>query len=342
MVRVYSIIFIMAYAALTLEESYAVKEIKILWEFEADGNILSPPAIETNGVVYFGSYSGTFYALNPDGSKRFSIEGYEPFYSSPALTYDGTIIITSGNDDFDPYSGHIIGFRPSGRERFIIDANYNIYSQPAIAEDGGIYVSTYGGHIYKLNIEGDVHWSKFQGPSIFRPPILLDSNTVVFPSYIGLITLNSDGVERWRNGASGGLARSYLVADLEKNIYVPDVYGNLYAYSYSGGLKWVFRDDGQHVFGTPSLDSSSNIYFGDASGSIYSIDPSGVKNWQYSAEGEFIFSPIILNNEYILVVNTSGGIFFLMLQVSFSSIYNFLTLSFRIKIYQKTVYCIYL
>jgi outer membrane protein assembly factor BamB len=64
------------------------------WLFPS-ANVSSSPAIGGDGTVFFGCGDGTFYAVNPDGSTRFSLNLGASISSSPAIAGDGTVIVTS-------------------------------------------------------------------------------------------------------------------------------------------------------------------------------------------------------------------------------------------------------
>ncbi len=64
------------------------------WLFPS-ANVSGSPAIGGDGTVFFGCSDGTFYAVNPDGTARFSVSLGAPISSSPAIAGDGTVIVTS-------------------------------------------------------------------------------------------------------------------------------------------------------------------------------------------------------------------------------------------------------
>ena len=65
-----------------------------LWSFSTPGAILnSSPAIDANGVIYFGSWDNHVYAVNPDGSLKYKFLTGGDVWSSPAIGSDGTIYV---------------------------------------------------------------------------------------------------------------------------------------------------------------------------------------------------------------------------------------------------------
>jgi outer membrane protein assembly factor BamB len=71
----------------------------INWHFKA-GDVVTAPAIGGDGDIFFGDAAGTFYAVHPDGSVRFTVPLTTVQLSgSPAIGPDGTIFVV-GDDAF--------------------------------------------------------------------------------------------------------------------------------------------------------------------------------------------------------------------------------------------------
>lgn len=67
-----------------------------LWSFATPGAIVnSSPAVDKNGVVYFGSWDNHVYAVNPDGTLKYKFLTGGDVWSSPAIGTDGTVYIGS-------------------------------------------------------------------------------------------------------------------------------------------------------------------------------------------------------------------------------------------------------
>jgi len=62
----------------------------------------SAPAIGGDGTIFFGCEDGTFYAVNPNGTQRFSYKTGGRITSSPAIGPDGTVVFVS--DDANVYA----------------------------------------------------------------------------------------------------------------------------------------------------------------------------------------------------------------------------------------------
>ena len=67
-----------------------------LWEFETRGDVLSSPAIGSEGTVYFGSEDNKLYAINgKTGVKLWEFKTGLNVLSSPAIGSDGTVYVGS-------------------------------------------------------------------------------------------------------------------------------------------------------------------------------------------------------------------------------------------------------
>jgi outer membrane protein assembly factor BamB len=65
-----------------------------VWSFDTPGAILnSSPAVDINGVIYFGSWDNHVYAVNPDGTLKYRFDTGADVWSSPAIGLDGTIYV---------------------------------------------------------------------------------------------------------------------------------------------------------------------------------------------------------------------------------------------------------
>lgn len=61
------------------------------WKFTAVSSLSSQPAIGGDGTLYVGDWAGNFYAIDPAGIEKWRFQAETPVVSTPALAMDGSI-----------------------------------------------------------------------------------------------------------------------------------------------------------------------------------------------------------------------------------------------------------
>jgi outer membrane protein assembly factor BamB len=113
------------------------------------------PAIGADGTVYIGSLDSKLYALNADGTFRWSYTTGNQVYGSPAIGADGTIYIGS-------YDNNLYALNPDGTLKWSYTTGGHILGSAAIGSDGTVYIGSYDNKLYALNPDGTQmelhHW----------------------------------------------------------------------------------------------------------------------------------------------------------------------------------------
>jgi outer membrane protein assembly factor BamB len=138
--------------------SYSAATGKLLWTFQADGQVKDGLASFGNRV-FFGTYGSKVYALNAATGKRIWEADAQPrlgqtgrFYSTPAVAYDRVYI---GATD-----GKVYSFGAStGELRWSQSTGGYVYSSPAVWRER-VYAGSYSGSFFCFDAAtGDVRWS---------------------------------------------------------------------------------------------------------------------------------------------------------------------------------------
>ena len=58
----------------------------------------STASLADDGTIYFGSSNNNLYAINPDGTLKWSYTAGGPIYCPPSIAGDGTVYV-GANDD---------------------------------------------------------------------------------------------------------------------------------------------------------------------------------------------------------------------------------------------------
>ncbi|ACB75796.1 peptidase S8 and S53 subtilisin kexin sedolisin [Opitutus terrae PB90-1] len=209
------------------------------WEFPANDEITSSPAVGADGTVYFGAGSAdkhdiAVYAVASDGTRkwRFNTSGQGIIGGSPAVAADGTVYIGSYDKKFYAING------ATGVSRWSYTTESEILCAPAIAADGTVYIRD-SAKLYAFTPAGALKW-----------------------------TYTIDAVE------TGGTYCSPVIG-LDGAIYVGSNGGKLYAVTDQGSaaaLRWTFTADGD-IYTTPAFGADGTLYFGTLKGAFYALTP---------------------------------------------------------------------
>jgi hypothetical protein len=240
-------------------------------------------ALALDGTVYFGCYDYRLYALDTNGTPKWS---YVTFGSlgPPAIGADGTIYVISKDKN-------IYAINPDGTKKWSAATTISC-GTPTISSTGIIYViGSYNSGGYNPNSiqafypDGSQYW-------------------------ISTVS-NTGGV----NGGDNGVANSVVLAT-DGTIYISA--GNLIAINPDGTQKWTYIPiNNDKIIGPPSIGIDGTIYCG-ANGSdaspdghlVLAISPLGSLLWSFRTHGDITRSPAVATDGTIYIPSDDviGGV----------------------------------
>ena len=261
------------------------------WTFDAGDEIEDTPAIADDGTIYACSRNGNLYALNNDGTTKWTYQAIDEYgggtmnavlTSAPAVGSDGTIYFGSSA------LGGFFAVNPDGTKKWSRDITVGVIrTSPGIAPDGTILIATSMGELQALNpADGTEKWNVNLGTSYYSSPAI-DANGTIF---IGLASggktylksISSDGVEIWSYKVdSDEYAYSSPAIGADGTIYIGSSDNNLYAVNPDGTEKWKYFTDG-NLWASPVIDSDGTIYIHSTESNLYAINPDGTEKWKTS------------------------------------------------------------
>jgi outer membrane protein assembly factor BamB len=231
-------------------------KVTVKWAFNTGCGVEnSSPAIGADGTIYVGALCSTVFAVNSDGSKKWSF-GSDEVLASPTIGADGTIYVHSTSNVL--YALTDKG-QNSVSQKWVFESGTatSPYSSPAIGADGTIYVACAPG-ICALTDGG--------------PGTVLQkwSFTGINQSVAATPAIGADGT-----------------------IYVLDEYGVLSALTDNGGnatVKWTFPTGGNGASGSsPALGADGTIYIGGEPTLLYALTDGGqgvvTQKWAFAGSG---------------------------------------------------------
>lgn len=269
-------------------------------EFDVYKGILSTPAVDKDGTIYFSSLSDYFFALNPDGSEKWRIR--MPFtadvWSSPAIDTDGTIYIGSSrrfdeNLELQDTSvrGKLYAINPDGSEKWSYDIGSDVCPSPAIGKDGTIYIAGYEGapgtgKLCAVNRDGSEKWCFPIDKWIESSPTVGSDGTIYMGSWIGVIyALNPDGSLKWEYKTDEGVS-SVPAIGKDGTIYVGSWDRYFYAFNPDGTVKWKYQtgEAFEAITAGAAIGADGTIYVPANEGKFYAFNPNGTVKWTFKID----------------------------------------------------------
>lgn len=253
------------------------------WTYFARQDAIGAPAIGSDGTIYIACETDLF-AMNPDGTRKWEFHtGFGGGYSSPAIGADGTIYVCGGRSLF--------AVNPNGalRWQFMAGAlgGAGVTSSPAIGPDGTIYVIGSDIHLYAVNPDGSQRWAFTKGAAdtFCSSPAIAADGTIYVHSGSFVYAIDPNGTQKWSFLASiYGAGTSSPAIGADGTIYVGSGDGNLYALRPDGTKKWAF-DTQKFITSSPVIDAAGTIYIGSQNGKLFAVNPSGSQKWAFTTAG---------------------------------------------------------
>jgi outer membrane protein assembly factor BamB len=281
------------------------------WSYPTAGVVRSSPAISADGTVYVGSNDGKLYAINPDGSPKWSYTtGGIIWASSPAIGSDGTVYI--GSDK-------LYALKPDGSLKWSCTTGGAVHSSPAIGADGTVYARSEDNSINALNPDGSVKWSHVitggGGSEVDSSPAIGADGTI-YVGNIKLSAINSDGTIKWEFTAGGDLCifTSSPAIGADGTVYVGSWDDKFYAINPDGSLKWAYAM-GAPVDSSPAISVDGTIYIGNDLGignlgaKLYAFNPDGSLKWTYTTGDGVVSSPALDADGTVYVGSTDNSLY---------------------------------
>jgi outer membrane protein assembly factor BamB len=284
---------------------------------------MAPPVVGDDGTIYAGSKEKEFYALNQDGSVKWSFTADEYIADSAVICEDDTVCFSSWPHLNNP--GMIYAIFPDGSIRWrelCFGPNlhlgrknqlhvggkrlfaFNLFGNKlwefgpdpfegsylsAVNDDGIIYLVAE--NLYAVTADGA---SKWKAEVWSDSPPAIGRNGLVYVNSGGweLFAYKPDGTLCWRLklAANGGrwLSNGGLAIAADRTIYCCCGDSKLRAVSPDGNVKWTF--DVGNFLSPPAVDGNGTIYVATHLGKIFAINPDGTKAWEFKPK-EFLKAP---------------------------------------------------
>lgn len=238
----------------------------ISWTFTFNGgngittsDVTSAPVVDGDGVIYVGSNDTNLYALNPDGTLKWSrTPSLSSIDATPALSPDGgTVYIVDATTTLYAYStAGVLQWNYQLSDTFMGTTNLQ---SPSVGADGVIYVCSPDTYLYAINPNGTLRWRFATGAAIASTPAIGADGTIYVGSD-GLYAVSPNGVQKWK-AADTLFSSGSPIIDGDGAIYWQSSW-TAYAFSASGSERWRLdvTPFGTGLDATFALGSDGTLY----------------------------------------------------------------------------------
>ena len=208
-----------------------------------EGNV----AVGFDGTFYSGNTNFLYYAIQPDGTLKWTYPTTSNNWSQAAFGDDGTIFWGS-NDTY------IRAVAPDGKEIWKDRTLGFIAASAAVGSDGTVYIGSFDSNMYALDPQtGVVKWKFPTNDHIYSSAALLE------------------------DARFAGRTTAVLFGSAD---------GSFYAVDPQGKLLWKY-DTGDPIRSSPALGKAADgqgqiVYFGDGNGKLYALNAAdGSLRWAF-------------------------------------------------------------
>jgi len=156
---------VVGFSSLSDVEGFDANSGTSLWNFTTDAPLTDTPAF-SNGVFYFGTSAGTFYAISGAGTLLWSTKAGASIETTPAV---GLGAVVFGTDSGTLYALN----STTGASIWESNLGSQLVASPAISSNGMVYQVTAGGQVDAFTLaSGASAWSYDIGAAVTSSPVL--------------------------------------------------------------------------------------------------------------------------------------------------------------------------
>jgi len=278
------------------------------------------PGLSTDGSLAYLSDGPFVYAVSVgDGKEVWRYPGERNnklvFYSPPAVTADGLVIVGSAGTDHSLIALNPNDINPDTNAPFeawkFTGAKDHWVAAPLVVEDKLFAVNS-DGNLYILDLQ-DGRSSKEAtvvelGGRLWAQPTTDGERVYVTSLDHSVVAVDANTFDIvWREDLGGAVPGSAVLVP-DGFLYVGSLASQLEKFDPASGKHEAVVDAENWVWSSPGLDGDT-LYFGDVDGNVYSYNTSTSSlNWNpVKPDGPITASPLV-REEHILLATESGSI----------------------------------
>ncbi len=273
------------------------------------------PVIAADGTIFIAGKEKFVYALNPDGTVKWTFEHQEKmeagvtWYGGDTDHPQGVLYAADEKgvvSAVNPVDGALIwSFDYEG------DDAGKIKAAPAVGPDGTVYILSEKGHLLALEshaASAEQKWMLvFDDQGFTFAPVIDAAGTIYLAGENGVWAVRPDGALQYQFETAKKVTSQPILAANEMLLVPAEKY--LYGINPNGTLNFEFVSPTGGKFEAPPVLSpdGSRVYAALKEKHLYALDlTTGALLWQYDTDGELKASPVVASNGDIHVGMDNG------------------------------------
>ena len=308
--------------------------------FTSPNSIYTTPAIGSDGTIYIGSNEGYIYALNQDGTIKFSYNAGYPLQSSPIIDSNDAIYFGAGNR---VYSIGDAGYKGYSKWLAPFDTSGNVNSSPALGQNGWLYFGSDDGFVYAVDGQSGLYKWHYDASTtlpddeahpIYGSPVIDSYNNVCIGngSYMNGVLHYIDGqtgIAIWTNNYDAMIGPFYNTPAVNGDTIYLSTIAYVYAINRAdGAVKWRYFNTNAY-YTSPIIDANGILFFasirardyieGDDEsestwskndGLLHSLTDNGntyTSNWIYKISSKSRLAPPVLGSDGTIYISATDN-----------------------------------
>lgn len=277
------------------------------------------PGLAADGQTAYLADGSFIYAVNLSNGQEVwrypgSRNGKLIFYSTPAITPDGLVVVGSAGTDHSLIALNPKDINPETNapvEAWKFSGAKDHWVAAPLVVNNKLFAVNSDGNLYILDLQDgksvkEATVVKLDGRLWAQPTT--DGKTVYVTSLDhSVIAVNADTYDVLWHKDLGGAVPGSAVLGGDGMLYVGSLASKLEKFDPANGSHQSIVEAKNWVWSTPSVDGDT-LYFGDVDGNFYSLNTaSGKLNWNpVNPGGSITASPLVLGDSVLLSTETGS------------------------------------